>query len=431
MTEISLYRRVLATLGLFTLAAGDFWRYLLGYWGWGALALLLVVLAVIELIRDRADVRRLPFPLLGFLALAVVSIAWSAYPGGSAVGVAGLLATAAFAFFLATALDLTTLVRCLGTALRWILGLSLLFELIVATVIRERVLPFWVDYSDLDNIPAAYYWSRNLLFEGGRIQGIVGNANLLGFAAVLAVLVFSIQIAARSASRFWTGLWLVVALGVLALTRSTTVLVAGVAVAIVALYLWLVRRARPERRTAWFVGGGAVALAGIAAVIVFRDALLGLLGKSPDLTHRLDIWAIVTDLAGQRPVAGWGYVGYWIPWVEPFDDLIVIRGVTYYQAHNAWLDIYLQLGIIGLVVFGLLVLTTVVRGWARALDLEHGRGKAIGLFPILCTVLLLVHSLAESRLLTEIWMALLVIFAIRTWSRLGQDQHVPGRATPA
>lgn len=430
MNDAGLYRRTLATIGLFTLAAGDFWRYLLSWWGWGAIVVILVVLAVIELIRSRVDLRILPYPLLGLLALATASIAWSAYPGASAIGVAALLATTAFALYLTAALDLTTLVRCLGTALRWILGLSLVFELVVAGVIRERVLPFWVDYSDLDEIPAAFYWSRDLLFEGGRIQGIVGNANLLSFAALLAIVVFGVQIAARSASRFWTGGWLLVALVVLVLTRSSTVLAAGVAVALVAFFLWLVRRVQPRRRTPWFVAGGAVLLAGIAAAIVFRGALLGLLGKSPDLTNRLGIWETVIDLAAQRPAAGWGWVGYWAPWVDPYRDLITVRGVHYYQAHNAWLDVYLQLGIIGLVVFGALVVSTLGRGWSRALDLAHGRGKAIGLFPLLGTVLLVMHSLAESRLLIEIGFALLVVFAIRTRSNRGQNLHLPGMATP-
>jgi O-antigen ligase len=431
MNDARVYRRTLATLGLFTLAAGDLWRYLLSWWGWGAIVLILFALAVVELVRMRVDLRLLPYPLIAFLALATLSTAWSASPGATALGSVALLVTTTFALFLATAIDLTTFVRCLGTALRWILGLSLIFELLVATVIRERVLPFWVDYSDLEKIPAAFYWSRNLLLEGGRIQGIVGNANLLAFAALLAVLVFAVQIAARSASRFWTSGWLLVALATLALTRSSTVIVAGVVVGIVALYLFLVRRVPEGRRTPWFAGGAVIAGAGIAGVIAFREALLALLGKSPDLTNRIGIWETVIDLAGQRPVAGWGWMGYWAPWVEPFDDLVVIRGVTYYQAHNAWLDVYLQLGILGLIVFGGLVLSTLIRGWGRAMDLAHGRGKAIGLFPLLGTVLLIVHSLAESRLLIEIGFALLVVFAIRTRARLGQNQHLPGMATPA
>lgn len=431
MTETSLYRRTLATLGLFTLAAGDVWRYALSWYGWAAVVLILFALAVIELVRMRVDLRLLPFPLIAFLGLATLSIAWSAYPGASALGVLGLLVTAGFGFFLVTALDLTTFLRCLSAALRWILALSLIFELVVATVIRERVLPFWVDWSHLETIPAAFYWSRNALFEGGRIQGIVGNANLLGFVALLAVLVFAVQIAARSTFRTWPAVWLVIALGTLALTRSSTVFVAGAAVAIVALFVALVRRVPEERRTPWFVAGALIGLAGIAGILVFRDALLGLLGRSPDLTNRLDIWQAVTDLAVQRPVAGWGWVGYWPPWVEPYQDLVVIKGVHYYQAHNAWLDVFLQLGILGLVVFAALVLSTLGRAWSRALDLPVARGKAIGLFPLLGTVMLVVHSLAESRLLIEIGFALLVVFAVRTRSRLGQDQHLPGRATPA
>jgi len=430
MTEISLYRRILATLGLFTLAAGDFWRYLLSWWGWGAIVLVLLTLSIVELVRLRADLRRLPPALLAFLALATVSIAWSAYRDATALGIVATLATVCFALYLVTALDLTGLVRSLSTALRWILALSLLFELLVATVIRERVLPFWVDYSDLDTIPAAYYWSRDLLLEGGRIQGIVGNANLLSFVALLAIIVFSIQIAARAVTSFWTVGWLVVAAGTLALTRSSTVLVAGVAVAVVAVFLWLVRRLPAGRRAPWFVAGGAILVAGVGAALVFRDALLGLLGKSPDLTNRLDIWQTVIDLAAQRPIAGWGWVGYWAPWAEPFRDLVVIKGVTYYQAHNAWLDVYLQLGVLGLIVFGVLVLGTLGRAWTRAIDLEHGPGKVVGLLPVLVMVMLIVHSLAESRLLVEIGLALLVVVAIRSRARLGQDQHLPGRATP-
>lgn len=431
MTETSVYRRTLATLGLFSIAAGDVWRNLIGWYGWGAVVGVLVTLAIVELIRLRVDLRLLPYPLVAFLVLCAASIAWSAYPAASALGLAFVVLTTAYGLYLATALDLTTFVRCLGTALRWILGLSLAFELFVATVIRDKVLPFWVDYSHLDKIPAAFYWSRNLLFEGGRIQGIVGNANILAFAALLAVIVFGVQIAARSASRFWTTAWMLIALGTLALTRSSTVLVAGVAVAIVAGYLWFVRRIPAERRIPWYIAGAVVGAAGIALVLVFRNNLLALLGKSPDLTNRFDIWDTVLGLANQRPAVGWGWVGYWPPWVEPFDDLVVIKGVTYLQAHNAWIDVYLQLGIVGLVVFGALVLSTLGRAWARAVDLPRARGKAIGLLPILVMVMLIVHSLAESRLLIEIGFALLVVFAIRTRSNRGQNQHLPGRATPA
>lgn len=420
MKAATSYQRALAVLCFGVLAAGDFWRYLLSWWGWGALAVLIVTLSVVELVRHRVNPRRLPFLLLAFLAFATASIAWSAYPGAAALGVLLTLATTAVAAFLATCLSWEDVLSTFGTALRWILGLSLLFEFAVAVFVRRPVLPLWVDYSHLDKIPQAFYWSRNLLFEGGRIQGILGNANLLGMVALLALIVFAVRLAARKVSPVWGWLWVAVAVATLALTRSSTVVVAGVVVVLVAAFLLVVRRTSGRARLAVFVGGIAAAIAlGVTAYLA-RGPLLGLLGRSSDLTNRLDIWQTVGELAVQRPVAGWGWVGYWNPWVEPFDDLIVIKGVTYLQAHNAWLDVFLQLGAIGVVLFALLVLGTLVRSWSMAAELSRIRYAPSELrrpenaLPLLLLVALLVQSLAESRLLIEIGFALLVVIAVKT-----------------
>ncbi len=83
----------------------------------------------------------------------------------------------------------------------------------------------------------------------------------------------------------------------------------------------------------------------------------------------------------QRPAAGWGWVGYWPPWVPPFDDLLLVNRVQVMHAHNAWLDVWLQLGIIGLVVFGAYVLSTLVRSWSVALDRPAPGGEACGTGP--------------------------------------------------
>jgi O-antigen ligase len=417
MTPASPYRLFLATFGFFTLAAGDVWRYLLSWWGWGAIILVFVTLAVIELVRSRVDMRRMPILLFATLALMVLSIAWSAYPGASALGVVATLCTTVYAVFLATCFTWAELMDALARAMRIVLALSLLFELVVAVFVRGPVLPFFVDYSELDKIPQAYYWSRDLLFAGGRIQGIVGNANILAMAALLSLIAEVARVVAGRGSRAGSGAWIVVALGVLALTRSSTVAVAGLVVAGIVLVAWFARRGSGFRRAATTVALPVLVVAGAAVAVVFRGPLLALLGRSSDLTNRLDIWAIVTETAGQRPVAGWGWISYWAPWVEPYDDLVVIKGVTYFQAHNAWLDVYLQLGILGLVVVGLFAVTTIVRTWSFALD--GPRDSA--LVPLALLVAILVQGLAESRLLIEIGWALLVLVSIRTatnrWER--------------
>jgi len=372
---------------------------------------------VVELVRARVDLRRLPFALIGFLLLTVVSIFWSDYPGATAVGWAATFSVAFFAIFLATVLDLETMLRAFGLALRWILGLSLVFEFVVAAFIRHPVLPFFVDYSTLHKIPAAFYWSRDLLFHGGQIQGIQGNSNLLALSALLALIVFAVQWVSGTASRVWLVFWGVVAVASLALTRSSTVLIALAAVIVVGMFLGLVRATSGARRGIVY-GAGVIVALGIAAVGVFANGvILQALGKSAELTNRIPIWQTVLGLADQRPVAGWGWVGYWVPWVEPFKHLAVIKGVTYLQAHDAWIDIYFQLGVIGLIVFGLLVLTTLGRSWLMAIEAGQRRGRLVELFPFLIMVALIVHSIAESRLLVEILFALLVISAIRTAQR--------------
>jgi O-antigen ligase len=167
-----------------------------------------------------------------------------------------------------------------------------------------------------------------------------------------------------------------------------------------------------------------VAAAAVASVALFGDRLLALAGKDSDLTGRTEIWATVTDLAVQRPVAGWGWVGYWTPWAEPFNDLVTRNGVLQLHAHNTWLDVWFQLGVLGLIVFGALVLTALVRSWGRATgrstlpvpDAAAGERNqpAVSLLPLLLLVALLVQSLAESRLLLEYGLFLLVLIAVKT-----------------
>ena len=426
------FRSAFTVLTLFTLFAGDAWRYSIGWVGFGVVAVSLLAVAIALLVRDRArwSMSGLPYPLLAFLALATASIAWSFYPGASALGVTTTWVTVTIAVSLAVTLDWSQLLRSLGIALRLILGLSIVFELVVAVFIRRPVLPLvpspGVDYDSLETIPKLLYWSRNELFDvfdGGKIQGIVGNSSLLGFVALVALIVFGIQLADRTVGRAWGFAWLGLAASMTFFTRSATITIAIVAIACLVVALVLVRRtASPGRRTAIYWGlGSLVAVIGVAAFAA-RNLILGALGKSEDLTGRLYIWNAVIGLAQERPAFGWGWVSFWAPWVEPFNDLVFKSGVRQLHAHNAWLDVWLQLGIVGLVVFVALVLSTTVRTWTFAIDRPVGAGglaspyTAVSLLPILLMAALVVQSFAESRLLIEYGMALLVVLSIKSRS---------------
>jgi exopolysaccharide production protein ExoQ len=415
--------QIYAVLAFFTVLAGDAWRYSLSWYGWGAVIALISTVSIVLVVKQRTKWRwnGLPYPLLVFVALALVSTAWSAYPGFTILAAVLLALTVTASLALAVTFTLPEIVRLLGHALRLILGASVLFELVVSIFVRQPILPWWTNYSG--KIPASYYWSRDLLFKGDRIQGILGNSNLLGFIALLAVIVFAIEFASRSMHRAWSAFWLIVALACIALTRSATVEVAGVVVLVVAIVLVLLRAARTVR-TRRLIGGGAIVviLLGVVSGLVFRGLVERLLNKSGTLTGRTDIWGEVVKLALQRPAGGWGWISYWFPGIPPFKDNphFVLHHVQYLQAHEAWLDVWFQLGIIGLIVFAALVLSTLVRSWILAVDRPQvgqfalKRFSPVTLLPVLLLVALLVQSLAESRLLIEYGMLLLAFIAIKT-----------------
>ncbi|MFJ3395295.1 O-antigen ligase family protein [Leifsonia aquatica] len=410
---------VFGSLLLFTLFAGDFWRNLISWPGYFALAAVLAAgsLAILIATRPRIQWKTIPKALLLFLLLASVSIAWSAYPGASALGVLAQLATTAGAALLAYCLTWSALLAAFSRSLQWILALSLLFELVVSTLVREPVLPLTPLQAPPAHIPSAFYWSRGLLFHGGQIQGIVGNSNLLAMIALLALIVFGIQLADRTVRRTTGFAWVAIALLTLALTRSSTVLVAALVTTVLLAFALWTRHTPRNRRAPVYLTAGGLLMACVVLTTGFTSRIPELLGKSEDLTGRIVIWHKVTELAQQRPVFGWGWVSYWAPWSTPFKDLAERSGVTYLQAHNAWLDVWMQLGVIGLATFAVLVFTSYHRSWTIAAH-ESGANTqqlpALSLLPLLLLTALIVQSLAESRIIIEGGWTLLAVIAIKT-----------------
>lgn len=415
------FRLGFATVVLFTGIAGDFWRNLIYWQGYGVVVIVIATLSIIVLVHNRRTLRvtALPYPLLAFLLVAFFSISWSQYAGFSTLAAFVLLFTTAAAVAIATTLSWPELLTVLGWVFKLVLGLSILFELIVSTFIRHPIYPVWIE-------PQAHparllYWSRDLLFDLGKIQGIVGNSSLLAMAALLGLIVFAIQLVSGQTRRTTSVFWIVVALFVIAITRSATIFVAIVVVALVIGATLAVRRARTPRIRASAYGGiSLLALGLFFAGVVLRTPLLALLGKSSDGTGRAYIWRSVQALAEQRPAQGWGWLGYWIVWIPPFNTLKKVGGVQPPHAHNAWLDVWLQVGIVGLIVFGALIASTVIRSWLLSVDRVilspsiPARYSWISLLPILMLTAQLVQSVAESRILLEGGWMLLVIWAVKS-----------------
>ncbi|MFM1984489.1 MAG: hypothetical protein RL723_924 [Actinomycetota bacterium] len=400
-----------ASIGIFTLMAGDAVRYTIGWFGWGAVLVTLLTLAMVLFFKGgaKATLAEIRWPLATFMGWLTLSILWSAYPAVSTLAVFSQLATTAFALFLVAQFSWRHLLRVFANVIRFILGASLIFEFAAAAIIQGPIAPIFKNYEGDKPPAAAFYWTQGNLFDGDRIQGIVGNSNLLAFVGMLGVVIFAVEYAIIGTKRWLSALCVLGSLSAIFLAKSAGIGFAMTAVVIAAIVSIAAEGKDRETRHKYY--RIAYAFAGTVAVLVafYRAEVFEFFGKSPDMTGRSGIWKLVLGLVEQRPFAGWGWTGHWMPGVEPFEGLVVIGKVPYYQAHNAYLDVTMQLGAVGAILFAMLLLVTFVKLWRLAV--RHT--VALYLWPVLIFMGLLVWSLTESRMLIEIGWLLLMIFAIK------------------
>ncbi|MDF2664868.1 MAG: lipid core - O-antigen ligase [Microbacterium sp.] len=361
-----------------------------------------VVSAVVWIVvRPPVAWRRLPWLAFGYVGWAFLSLLWSAWPAASVLTLLLLGVTTFQGLFVGAVLTWRDVVRAVASAAKWIVGLSLLFELAVSVFVRGPLLPgFVVPTSRMDPI---VYWSRDNLFDGGRIQGVFGNANLLASVMLVAIIVFAIRFAAGAPRRLWLLGWIVVAAFLFVRAGSATAVISAAFVALVLGTVLVMRTAsRPGERTRWYVLYAIVGLGGAAALWFGRDAIFGLLGRGADLTGREGIWADVLARAAERPFTGWGFSTPWIASEPLIDGWIVDHGQTVVQAHSVWIDVFFQLGGVGVLLFTLVYLAYLWRSWFFAVDRPRWDLRAdrpyspLTLLPTLIGALLVVQGLTES-----------------------------------
>ena len=321
-----------------------------------------------------------------------------------------MLASTATGVLLACALSLREMTDALSRALEATLVLSLLLELYVALVLRRPLAPIYM--SDWEHIPLSYYWVYGDILKGGPIQGIVGNRNPLAFIALLTLLCVAVRWADRRVSLVSMIVWTSLSLLVLVLTSSATVGVAVVVCAAACAVLWLLRHVPVSLRSTVVTITGALASVMVAAAVGLHSQVTALLGRSPDLSGRWEIWTTVLELWEEHTILGWGWIMYWVPWLPLFQDLVVRPdGTPTMNAHNAYIEALFQTGVVGGVLVVVMMLGLLVRSYRLAL--HHPDSDAAVVLPALLTTALLVQSFTESRLLSEgNWV---VVCAMGTW----------------
>lgn len=375
--------------------------------GWpGALGVLagLVVLAAASLWAqpERIEWRGiLPISVMALFGLLTVSVIWSQYTWVTVGGIAYALGFGVLGLYIALVRDLIQLVRAVGNTLRVILTASFVLEILSGLLI---------------DTPLTFLGISGSLAEGGPIEGLAGTRNAFAFLGALAILSFWIEVRTRSVSRAVSVYSLALAAATIIFARSPVSLLVLAAVLAAGLALVLVRRQKTvARRATQSVLLVSLAVFGVLSWL-FRTALVDAVDAATDVEVRTSVWARVTGFIDQYPVQGWGWAGKWPSDVFPFAVVTDSTGRQPPSALNAYMDVWLQLGLAGLLVLIVALALAFVRAWLVASE----RRSTVYVWPALTLVLLATTSMTESYLLYEGGLLLFVTSAFaaarnRSW----------------
>lgn len=393
------------------LTSGQGFRQLLTLGGYMALCIL-SLLALLLVFRPSWRALRPPLLVGAFVVLAIASVTWSATPSLSALAAGALVSITLAAMVTVRGIPAGQYAVVLYRGFQASLMLGVAFELFAAIVVRGPIGTLWGTRESLGD-PGAHgvtvVWTQALLFEGGPIQGFVGNRNPFGAIALFTAILAGILLLDRRIRALDGLTTLAIAAGVHLLTVSATASVAALYLGGLLVAALVIRRLRgTTKRVLSMAVVGATAVVAVLTV-KFRNEIFGLVERGPDLTNRTRIWDSVIVAAQQRP-EGWGYVGYWPVWSDPYATILDRARVYATHSHNAFLDAWLQLGLIGVaLLLGVLILNF---GAAWRLVERAGRGDTyVPLGWALLAAALALQGLTESRILVEYGWFLIVALA--------------------
>lgn len=274
----------------------------------------------------------LPVALL--TGLAVASTIWSVDPMLTLRRAFAVCGGTAFALFLVMYFPPERLLRLIA----WSLGIVAVFSLAAVFVMP--------DYG-IQSGPRAGDW-----------RGVLGHKSTLGRVMIVGALAFLVLAIRRRASLSSLAPWaaLGLCLFLVVMSQSRTAWLIG------AILILLIPAAQLVQRTHWTVTSVAVFTAmvvGIVGAQIASETLFQLLGRDATLTGRTVVWSTAMEFGIQRPILGYGYKVFWLS--EPGEEMAQMLNNFVGNGHNGFLDLWLELGLVGLALFLVSVYMTLKR----------------------------------------------------------------------
>lgn len=310
--------------------------------------------------------------LLVLVAITLISAFWSDEPMVTLRRSSALMGTNLFGVYLSTRYNLKEQLHLLA----WALGIAALLSIVFAVA-----LPTYGIMSGTHQ---------------GAWRGVYTHKNPLGRIMVLSAIVFLLLAISSQKYRWlmWAGFGLSVSL--ILLSTSKTALTCFLTLVLL-LPLYRGWRLRPTRAVPFFI---IVILIGGSVATWFlgnAESVLGAMGRDLTFTGRTDLWASVLDKIWERPWLGYGYSGFWIGWQGESADVWAVHTWKPPHSHNGFLDLLLDLGLLGFLVFALSFLTVCARAvtWARSTRTSEG------FWPLMYLTFILLYNQTESTILVQ------------------------------
>jgi len=185
-------------------------------------------------------------------------------------------------------------------------------------------------------------------------------------------------------------------------------------------------RIRPARVHALCLG--IVVVGGIMLLSGGESVVAGALGRKSNLSGRTDIWA-ASIAAADNPIIGTGFESFWNTNVEK-----VAAGLPGYweihnlvSAHNGYIQIYLDLGWIGVS----LIASIIISGYRRSIKAFRRDPELASLF-LAYIATSAIYNITEAgfRILTPVWIFLLLAVVSASGVDAGLFGGQPSEKTP-
>jgi exopolysaccharide production protein ExoQ len=270
--------------------------------------------------------RTSPILILAFWALT--STAWSIDPGVTFRRVGTMVLSVLVAYYVVTRMDMRTIIHILG------------HSFLAIAVASAIVCVVWPSIGVMND-------PTSLTFNAWR--GVMPVKNTLGWITFGGVQVYAWRVLVERDKRV-INLAIILFFCFVAVKSKSDTATLSIPLSILALPILQIRRWRSVVRV-WVESFAVMGAIAVAIIISFYFApLLIALGKDPTLTGRVPLWKAAIQMIEVRPFLGYGYYAFWVDNNPAFHWVIDVIRWEAPDAHNAYIDLALEIGLPGAIL---------------------------------------------------------------------------------